>query len=182
LQLMMWLSCVAFADPGLLSERFRPKGKDSDPITRPLLTVLFVIHQSLAALDVGRLHISDRVPLILQTMALLPIALGWIGIVWSMKVNRFFSSAVRLQPDRGQIVINAGPYAWVRHPGYVFASLGLLFQGIAFGSWLSVVPVVLIVLDLLRRTVKEESLLIEGLPGYKEYTEKVRFRWLPGVW
>jgi protein-S-isoprenylcysteine O-methyltransferase Ste14 len=54
-----------------------------------------------------------------------------------MLVNRFFSSVVRIQSDRGQHVVTAGPYAFVRHPGYSAGILIMLASGIALGSWLA---------------------------------------------
>lgn len=60
--------------------------------------------------------------------------------------------------------------------------MGFVGQSLAFGLWLSVLVASLIVAHLIYRTQLEESLLNKGLPGYKEYAEKVRFRWLPGVW
>ena len=62
-----------------------------------------------------------------------------------MLVNRFFSRAVRLQPDRGQHVVTSGPYRQVRHPGYSGRLLLLLSIGRALGSWIAVVPMLLIV-------------------------------------
>lgn len=173
---------VQFLDPELIRERFRPAGKDLDPWGRPVLTVLLLGMYGVAALDVGRWHLSDNVPFLLQLLALLLQLPAWVGFLWAMKVNKFFSSAIRLQSDRGQEVITGGPYNWVRHPGYAFGSLALFGQGLAFGSWLSLVPGGLIVSYLVHRTMMEERLLKEKLAGYEEYSRQVRFRWLPGVW
>jgi protein-S-isoprenylcysteine O-methyltransferase Ste14 len=169
-------------DPDLISERMKPRGKDKDPSGRLVLSALYVVHLCIAALDVGRLRISDTVPLPLQLMALAASALGWAGLLWTMTTNRYFSSAIRIQKDRGQTVITKGPYKYVRHPGYAFATLAFLSQGIALGSWLSLVPMVICVSALIRRTRMEESLLTEQLPGYKDYAKIVRYRWCPGIW
>ena len=42
----------------------------------------------------------------------------YAGRVWPLAVNRHFEPGVRIQADRGQTVIDTGPYAIVRHPGY----------------------------------------------------------------
>ena len=55
-----------------------------------------------------------------------------------MAVNRFFSSVVRIQAERGQYVVTAGPYAYVRHPGYLAGILIMVASGPALGSWLAV--------------------------------------------
>jgi protein-S-isoprenylcysteine O-methyltransferase Ste14 len=54
-----------------------------------------------------------------------------------MRVNRFFSSVIRIQTDRGQHVVTTGPYAFVRHPGYTAGILIMAASGPALGSWLA---------------------------------------------
>lgn len=169
-------------DPGLLAERLHPKGKDRDPLGRIIVSLLYLLHYGIAAYDLGCLHWTDKVPEFLQVSALLPLTLAWAGIIWSMYVNKFFSSAIRLQPDRGQHVISSGPYAWIRHPGYAFASLAFLADAIALGSWLSLIPQAILILYLVHRTNLEEVILVNDLAGYAEYRQNVRYRWVPGVW
>ncbi len=181
-QLVLVSIGINFIDRELFSERLHPAGKDADPFGRLVLTVLFLLHFGLAALDVGRLHIADFVPVGVQFVALTGVAIGWAGFLWAMAVNRFFSSAIRLQPERGQQVITTGPYKWIRHPGYAFAALAFLSQAPALGSWLALVPDVPLVLYLVYRTLLEERLLTGDLAGYREYSERVRYRWVPGVW
>lgn len=181
IQLIAGLIGVFTLDEDLLRERFRPKGKDEDPLAPMILSILLGSIMVLAALDAGRWHISQIPPLICMIANVLQ-AIGWLGFLWSMKVNSFFSSAIRLQPDRGQYAISDGPYRFMRHPGYAFASLAFVTQGLSMGSWLAVGPALIIVLYLLYRTQLEERVLREGLPGYNDYAGRVRYRWLPGVW
>ena len=56
-------------------------------------------------------------------------------IAWAQAVNRFFEPGVRIQADRGHEVIDTGPYALVRHPGYVAASLLFVGIALALGSY-----------------------------------------------
>ncbi len=90
--------------------------------------------------------------------------------------------SVRIQTDRGHHVIDTGPYAIVRHPGY--AAGYLIFGGmpLALGSLWAIVPVVLMCPLVVLRTVWEDQLLQEELAGYKEYAERVRYRLIPGLW
>ena len=101
---------------------------------------------------------------------------------WAMLVNRFFSRAVRLQPDRGQHVVTAGPYQVVRHPGYSGGLLLLLSGGFALGSWIAMAPILLMAPLLVRRTLIEERMLARALPGYADYMRRVRYRIVPRVW
>lgn len=173
---------ICILDPELLSERLKPKGKDRDPWGRIVISILFLAQFVLACYDISAWHLSDSIPAWLQGFALLPFTIGWYGIIWAMKVNRFFSSAIRLQEDRGQHLIDSGPYRFIRHPGYAFASLSFISGAVAMGSLLSLIPQVIIIFYLLYRTGLEESLLEKELAGYAEYKTRVRFRWIPGIW
>ncbi len=168
--------------PELIRERMKPRGKDKDPFGTLILSVFFFAQLLIAVLDCTKWHLSDSVPLPLQLIALVVQAAAWAGLYWSMYVNQFFSSAIRIQNDRGQTVISTGPYAWIRHPGYAFAALAFIFESFALGSWLSAIPAILISAHMAYRTTLEEKMLAEELPGYVDYSQKVRYRWVPGVW
>jgi protein-S-isoprenylcysteine O-methyltransferase Ste14 len=100
-----------------------------------------------------------------------------------MRVNRFFSSVVRIQSDRGQFVVTSGPYAFIRHPGYVAGILVVFASGIALGSWLAAALLIVTSLPfLLYRAITEDRVLLAELPGYREYAERVRWRLIPGIW
>jgi protein-S-isoprenylcysteine O-methyltransferase Ste14 len=105
-----------------------------------------------------------------------------VPVIWAMRVNRFFSSAVRIQSDRGQQVVSDGPYRFVRHPGYTAAVVMILANGVALGSWMAAVIGWMGVPILVWRTVKEDRMLRAQLPGYAEYAARVKWRLLPGVW
>jgi protein-S-isoprenylcysteine O-methyltransferase Ste14 len=104
-------------------------------------------------------------------------------ITWAMDVNRFFEKTVRIQTDRGHHVIDSGPYRIVRHPGYIATILGFIFSApLLLGSWRAFIPAFLAIACLLIRTVLEDRTLQMELPGYKDYTKRVRYRLLPGIW
>lgn len=84
---------------------------------------------------------------------------------WSMCANKFFSSVVRIQRDRGHSVCTRGPYAWVRHPGYVgFAVQGIAESVLLRSSWAMGCALFLVVM-LAIRTVLEDAFLRTHLPG-----------------
>jgi protein-S-isoprenylcysteine O-methyltransferase Ste14 len=105
-------------DPDLARERMRPGGK-KPPLALRLFSGVLFVHWVIAGLDHGRFHWSDSVPTWLQWTALIAVAAGYAFCFWAMRVNRFFSSIVRIQNDRGQVVITTGPYVFIRHPGYL---------------------------------------------------------------
>jgi protein-S-isoprenylcysteine O-methyltransferase Ste14 len=168
-------------DPALFQERVRPGGQPLGWQYYALLLPLLV-HWCIAGLDVGRFHWSDSIAPALQLGALAIFAFAMGLMIWAMRVNRFFSSVIRLQEDRGHKLITDGPYRWVRHPGYTAGILLCLSSGIALGSWLSALPAVACIPLLLRRTVAEDRFLKENLKGYSAYADAVRYRLVPGIW
>ena len=130
------VASFAFLDPGLLRERMRPGGQ-RPPLALRLFSLVLVLHWIVAGLDRGRFHWSDCVPAWLRAAALVAVAAGYGLALWAMLVNRFFSSVVRIQSDRGQHVVTTGPYAFIRHPGYFAGFVIILASGVALGSWLA---------------------------------------------
>lgn len=109
-------------------------------------------------------------------------AIAYAGEAWPQAVNRHFEPGVRIQSDRAQTVIDTGPYAYVRHPGYSFGTLLAVSMALMLGSWWALLPAALVGVGLVPRTLFEERTLRAGLPGYIEYTGRVKWRWVPGVW
>ena len=108
--------------------------------------------------------------------------LAYAGSIWPVAVNRHFEPGVRIQDDRGQTVIDTGPYAIVRHPGYIAGSLLAWGMALMLASWWALLPALLATLALAVRTIFEERTLRAELSGYTEYTQRVKFRWVPGLW
>jgi len=168
----------------LLEERQRP-GQGAKPWDQVILRIYFLLTLALfvvAGLDVGRFHWSDTVPLGLQIVALVGFVLAFAFNIWAMAVNDFYSRVVRIQRDRGQYVVSEGPYRYVRHPTYIGTILSWICAALALGSWLAMLPVVLIAAIFAVRTALEDRALQEELEGYKEYAQRVRYRLLPGIW
>jgi protein-S-isoprenylcysteine O-methyltransferase Ste14 len=109
-------------------------------------------------------------------------AFSWALICWSMVVNPFFEKVVRIQTERGHRVVATGPYAVVRHPGYVGFAGWLVSTPLLLGSTWAFVPAALTVVILVVRTVLEDRMLREELAGYADYAERVRYRLVPGLW
>src|SRR5262249_21976161 len=175
---------VSFAalDPDLLRERMRPGGQ-KPPLALRIFSLVLFVHWIVAGLDRGRFHWSDDVPRWLQGVCLFAVAAGYDLALWAMRVNRFFSSVMRIQTDRGQHVVTTGPYAIVRHPGYAAGVLIILASGPALGSWLAAALVVTFSLPfLVYRAVTEDQILQAELAGYSDYAGRVQWRLLPGVW
>ncbi len=135
----------------------------------------------LAALDDGRFHWFP-VPWWICVLGYTLLITGLVGLTWAESVNKFFEPTVRIQADRGHRVIDTGPYAIVRHPGYVSAFLFFTGIPLSLGSVWALIPAILLCPVLVLRTVWEDQTLREELAGYKEYALRVRYRLVPGVW
>ena len=107
---------------------------------------------------------------------------GWILFTWSMIANPFFEKTVRIQREHGHRVIDSGTYAYVRHPGYVGFSAMCLSTPVLLWSVPTALPIAVLELLLVIRTLLEDRMLQAELPGYAEYATKVRFRLIPRVW
>ena len=118
----------------------------------------------------------------IKLAALLVIVLGFVFGSWALIENRFFSGVVRIQTDRGHHVVTTGPYRIVRHPGYAGALWTYLAMPVLLDSIWAFIPTVFLVGVLILRTSLEDRTLQAELPGYKEFTEKTRYRLFPGIW
>jgi protein-S-isoprenylcysteine O-methyltransferase Ste14 len=179
----VFVASLTMLDPELLQERMRPGGQ-APPLGLKIFTIVLFVHFIIAGLDRGRLHLSDAaVPPWLQAIALVVLAATYVLVLWAMRVNRFFSSVVRIQSDRGQFVVTTGPYAVIRHPGYLAGILVIIASGIALGSWLAAALLIVTSLPfLLHRAITEDRVLLAQLPGYRDYAARVRWRLIPGLW
>jgi protein-S-isoprenylcysteine O-methyltransferase Ste14 len=169
-------------DPTLIQERLRPGPGGKDRARTIAFVPLWLGQHVVGALDVGRFHWSDTVPPAAQVIGLLAMAAALAVVLWASAVNRFFSSVIRIQTDRGHHLITSGPYRFVRHPAYAFTPLLFVGTGLALGSWIATLMSLLLIVWLLRRTAQEDRVLLEELEGYAAYARKVRYRLFPGVW
>lgn len=176
------LAVVLTIDPGLARERRHPGPGGIDRMRGPTIGFLFLSHIVIAALDVGHFHWSDSVPLLAQIAALGTYTTGMGLAAWAMAVNRFFSPVVRIQEERGHRLVTAGPYRFVRHPGYLGMCAAFPASAVALGSWYALLPAAACALAVVRRAVLEDRYLLENLLGYCAYAEGVRFRLVPLIW
>jgi protein-S-isoprenylcysteine O-methyltransferase Ste14 len=179
---LVLIRLLAHHSPGLIEERLRPGPGERDRLSMLVLQACLVAIWILSGLDAGRFHWSRGFPVGLQVVGLVGVLVGFWLTGWAMWVNRFFSSAVRLQPDREQIVVTTGPYAWMRHPGYTGGLLFTLGTSLALGCWWTLLPAIALIVVVIRRTVLEDGMLQKELSGYAAYAQAVRFRLIPGVW
>ncbi len=172
--------------PDLLNERYKAPVQKGQPlldkVLTPLLVLTFLGLVALIPLDVFRLRLLGLTGFGVASVGLSMFVAGWTLIALSLRENAFAAPVVKHQEERGQAVVQTGPYRIVRHPMYAGAiplMIGMpLWLGSVAGALLASVPLGILAL----RIVGEERLLSRELPGYEQYTRKVRWRLVPFVW
>ncbi len=160
---------------------FQP-GSRADKVILAALIPAIIGQFVLIGLDVWRLHLPGKPDLVVSSLGLALYIAGFWIILIAMRENAFATTIVRYQKERGQVVVDTGPYHVVRHPMYCGAVLWFvgmpLWLESAAGALFAIVLVGLFVL----RIFLEEGLLRRELPGYAAYAERVRYRLIPLVW
>jgi protein-S-isoprenylcysteine O-methyltransferase Ste14 len=168
--------------PGMIAERGRPRERGDDVAIASLWAIAqYLLVPLVAGLDVRFGWTGGFGPaLVVAGGIAFAAGLGLFG--WAMTANAFFSTAVRIQADRGQTVCRSGPYRFVRHPGYLGADVMAIGGTFLLGSPWALAPAVAAVLLMGVRTRREDRMLLAGLQGYREYAAEVRHRIIPGIW
>jgi protein-S-isoprenylcysteine O-methyltransferase Ste14 len=176
------MTLAMIADVYLDAERREPGPGAIDPVSRPAASLLFLATVAVSALDAGRFHWSHAFLWSVQFSSLVAFTLAWVVQTWAMSANPFFSSAIRIQPERGHRVVTQGPYRFIRHPGYLAMASTMPSTALALGSLVALIPALLYSTLILWRLRQEDRFLREKLVGYSDYAAAVRQRLIPGVW
>lgn len=176
---------AARKNPDIIIERSKFMQHDNtqpwDKLLAPLSGIGGGLFPIIAGLD-ALLGWSPSYTKSLKILALSILLAGYVLTSYALIVNRFFSGTVRLQTERGHHVITNGPYRWVRHPGYLGAILTYLATPIFLDSCWVFVPAFFVTFILVIRTALEDRFLQTELEGYREFSQKVRYRLFPGFW
>lgn len=118
---------------------------------------------------------------------------GWVSIAGTvlfllsyamyaevLRENTYLSRTIEVQEN--QKVIDSGLYGIVRHPMYSATVILFLSMPLVLGSLISFAVFLVYPMLIAKRIRNEEQVLEEGLPGYTEYKQKVRWRLIPYIW
>lgn len=176
--LVLWrVNPVIFAARSRVQEGTKRWDRVLLAVFMPLLMAILPV----AGLDAVRFHWLPAPPWAVTLGYALMLA-GIALVTWAQAVNRFFEPGVRIQSERGHRVIDTGPYAYVRHPGYVGAIAMFFGMALSLGSLMALIPAAATTALLVLRTAWEDETLRRELPGYSDFAAKTRYRLLPGVW
>ena len=166
-------------DPALLERRMRMRERVG--AQQKIIGVSFIfLLASFIVPGLDQRYGWSQMPAWMAILADTIVAIGYLMVLWVFKANTYTSRIVEV--ETGQKVISNGPYAIVRHPMYVGAFLVYAASPLALGSYWAALPGLMILPVLIFRILDEEKLLLRDLPGYREYTQKVTYRLLPGIW
>lgn len=166
-------------DPERLEKRLNVKEKESEQRS----VILFSGIMFLAAFVFAGLSFRFRwrmlpLPASIAVAVLFLAAYALYGEV--LRENAYLSRTVEIQED--QRVIDAGLYGIVRHPMYMATVLLFLSMPLVLGSVISFLIMLFYLPIIVKRIRNEERVLEEGLAGYREYKDRVRYRLIPFIW
>ena len=166
-------------NPELLRKRLEMKEREKEQKSVVALSGLLLVGSFITSgLDYrfGWSHVSNTLVIISSVVLLV----GYALYAEVMRENVYLSRVVEVQT--GQRVIDTGLYGIVRHPMYFAVTLLYLAIPLVLGSWWALLVMSPCVLLLAARIKNEEQVLRQGLPGYADYTKRVRYRMIPFIW
>jgi protein-S-isoprenylcysteine O-methyltransferase Ste14 len=178
----VFLVYFARHDPKLLERRLQnAEVRREQKIFKMIWVPLWIITLTLPGFDYrfGWSAALGGVPLALVLVSTAVVIVAWLLVFYVMRFNSFASTIV--QVEAGQKVITNGPYQVVRHPMYSGFALMILAAPFELGSYVAVLPAVLLIPLLVFRLRDEERMLRKELEGYGEYCKRVRYRLVPFV-
>lgn len=179
------LNSFALRNKGeLAEERSEVKSgtKSWDKIIIGFSAVTLIIIYIVAGLDSGRFHWSPGFHWSINAIGVILVLLGEVIFLMAQKQNKFFSSLMRIQTDRGHTVCNTGIYKIIRHPAYFGNVITAIGIPLILGSLWGFIPSFVSVLLTITRTSLEDKTLINELDGYSDYTSSTRYRLIPYIW
>ncbi|MBP3522239.1 MAG: isoprenylcysteine carboxylmethyltransferase family protein [Clostridia bacterium] len=168
-----------FRAPALLEKRLNSREKEAVQAgVIAASALMFLLAFVLAGLDFrfGLTHVPDWLTYLACALLLVSYAL----YAEVMRENAYLSRTVEVQEN--QRVVDTGLYGVVRHPMYAVTLVLFLSMPLVLGSWLSLAVLLAYPFIIAARIRDEERVLIKGLPGYAEYTQRVRWRLIPFLW
>ncbi len=171
-------------DDELIKERSKP-GAGVKKWDKVILGLSFLATRGMyivAGFDSGRYHWSPQFHWSLYLLGIILTITGQLLFLIAQKQNKFFSSTVRIQTDRGHTVCETGLYKIVRHPAYMGSLIQTIGFPLFFGSLWSIIPISVSIIFLVSRTYLEDKTLNAELKGYSECAQKTKYKLIPYFW
>ncbi len=170
---------LMFKNPELLKKRLNNKEKESEQkVVIILSAIMFLAGFIIAGLNYRYNWIE--LPKIVVYIATGLFFISYILYVEVLRENEYLSRTIEVQEN--QKVIDTGLYGVVRHPMYATTIILFLSMPLILGSLISFVIFLAYPIIIAKRIKNEEKVLENGLEGYKEYKEKVKYKVIPFIW
>jgi protein-S-isoprenylcysteine O-methyltransferase Ste14 len=173
---------VGLTNPAVLRRRMNAGPQhESRPVQKVVIAGVVLAFAALlvvSALDHRFGWSSVPIPVVVIGNVLVAVGLGLTMLV--VVQNNYAAANITVETD--QAVVSTGLYGLVRHPMYFGSLVMLIGVPLALGSFWALLIDVLFLVLFAARIFDEEKALTEELTGYREYTEKVHSRLVPGVW
>jgi protein-S-isoprenylcysteine O-methyltransferase Ste14 len=173
---------IARTNPAALQRRMKggPRA-ETRPVQKIVITGAFVGLFAMVLVSVFDHRMGwSSVPPWVSLLGDALVAAG-LGVAMLVVVQNGYAAAT-VTVETGQQVVSRGVYKFVRHPMYVGNLIMMSGMPLALGSYWGLFLVIPGVLVLVFRILDEEKMLTQQLFGYREYTQRVRYRLMPYVW
>ena len=165
--------------PSLLKKRLNVKEKQSSQKGVVAVSgLLFLAGFIVAGLD--HRFAWSHVPLWAVIVAGVILLISYALYAEVMRENAYLSRTIEVQDN--QKVVDTGLYGIVRHPMYAVTLWLFLSIPVVLGSWWALLCFLPYIAVIVVRILNEETVLENGLDGYKDYKARVKYRLLPLIW
>ena len=165
--------------PALLARRLRAKEKEAEQRSVVALSGLMFLGGFVTA-GLNFRFGWVKLPLWVSFAAAGVFLFAYVLYAEVLRENAYLSRTIEVA--EGQTVVDTGLYGIVRHPMYAVTLLLFLAIPWILGSPLSFLLFLLYPFLIVKRIKNEEKVLMDELPGYREYTERVKYRLIPFLW
>ena len=166
-------------NPDLLRKRLNSKEKEAEQGILLLLGgVMFICGFVVAGLNYRFEWII--LPKYIVYIGTIIFLLAYVLYAEVLRENMYLSRIIEVQEN--QKVIDTGLYGIVRHPMYLSTILLFLSIPLVLGSLFSFLIFMIYPFIIAKRIKNEEKVLEQGLKGYLEYKEKVKYKMIPFIW
>ncbi len=184
--LLISIVALAIKAPANLEARLRPPVSRKQPVADRIVTTVLMLWGVgwfvSIPMDVFSWKLLPAPGFAVSAFGAVLSVVGFGIVMAAIYENSFAVPIVEDQTDVGQVLVDTGPYARVRHPLY----LGMLPFVAGISLWLESYTSLIVsfgfLVVIVGRLVVEERMLRQTLPGYSEYVEKVPYRLVPFVW
>lgn len=166
-------------NPELLRKRLNAKEKEAEQKTVVTISgLLFISAFVIAGLNwrYGWWVLPDWV----VWLAAVIFLASYLLYAEVMRENTYLSRTIEVQDN--QKVIDTGLYGIVRHPMYMATTALFLTMPLVLASPISFLIMLGYIPVIAKRIRNEETVLEEGLEGYKDYKMHVKYKMIPFVW